>query len=210
MGQQLWREAPVEADIVIGVPESGRPAAEGYSTASGLPVREGLVKNRYVHRTFIAPLQSMRDKSVQMKYSPLQEAIAGKRIVLIDDSIVRGSTTRQIPDMLRRAGAAEIHMRISSPPIKHPCFYGIDFGDPAELIANKLDTEQIRQRLGVDSLHYLSIDGMVSATGFPRASFCLACFNNDYPIALPESRHLGKHVLENGHVPPAVPQFEPR
>jgi amidophosphoribosyltransferase len=205
MGEQLAREAPVEADIVIGVPESGRPAAEGYSAQSGLPVREGLVKNRYVHRTFIAPMQSMRDKGVQMKYSPLQEAIAGKRIVLIDDSIVRGSTTRQIPDMLRKAGAAEIHMRISSPPIKHPCFYGIDFGDPAELIANKLNVEQIRQRLGVDSLHYLSVDGMVAATGFARDSFCLACFNNEYPIPLPERERLGKHVLENGHVPEPGP-----
>jgi amidophosphoribosyltransferase len=201
MGEQLWREAPVEADIVIGVPESGRPAAEGYSAASGLPVREGLVKNRYVHRTFIAPIQSMRDSAVQMKYSPLKEAIAGKRIVLIDDSIVRGSTTRKIPDMLRQAGAAEIHMRISSAPIKHPCFYGIDFGDPEELIANKLDVAQIRQRLGVDSLHYLTVDGMVEATGFPRERFCLACFNNQYPIPLPDAEQLGKHVLENGHVP---------
>jgi amidophosphoribosyltransferase len=205
MGEQLAREAPVEADIVIGVPESGRPAAEGYSAVSGLPVREGLVKNRYVHRTFIAPIQSMRDSAVQMKYSPLKEAIEGKRIVLIDDSIVRGSTTRKIPDMLRQAGAAEIHMRISSPPIKHPCFYGIDFGDPAELIANKLNVEEIRQRLGVDSLHYLTIDGMVAATGFPRESFCLACFTNEYPIPLPEREHLGKHVLENGHVPAALP-----
>lgn len=196
MGQQLAREAPVEADLVIGVPESGRPAAEGYSAESGLPVREGLVKNRYVHRTFIAPLQSMRDQGVEMKYSPLREAIAGKRIVLIDDSIVRGSTTRKIPEMLRQAGAAEIHMRISSPPIKHPCFYGIDFGDPAELIANKLNVDQIRQRLGVDSLHYLTLDGMVEATGLPKSEFCLACFNNDYPIPLPDFSALGKHVLE--------------
>src|SRR5262249_10238551 len=157
-------------------------------------------------RTFIAPIQSMRDQGVQMKYAPPNEAIAGKRIVLIDDSIVRGSTTRQIPEMLRQAGAAEIHMRISSPPIKHPCFYGIDFGEPAELIANKLEVEQIRTRLGVDSLHYLSTDGMVEATGFPKSEFCLACFDNNYPIALPENGALGKHVLENGQVPAATPK----
>ena len=195
MGRQLAREAPVEADIVIGVPESGRPAAEGYSAESGIPVREGLVKNRYVARTFIAPMQSMRDAGVRMKYSPLAQTVAGKRIVLVDDSIVRGSTTRKIPEMLRMAGAKEIHMRISSPPIKHPCFYGIDFGDPDELIANKMNVEEIRARLGVDSLHYITIDGMVESTGFPREDFCLACFNNDYPIPIPEDG-LSKFIFE--------------
>lgn len=196
MGRQLAREAPVEADIVIGVPESGRPAAEGFSAESGIPVREGLVKNRYVQRTFIEPMQSMRDESVRMKYSPLRQTLEGKRVVLIDDSIVRGSTTREIPMMLRDAGATEIHMRVSSPPIAHPCFYGIDFGTREELIAAHLSTEEIRQRLGVDSLHYLTVDGMVKATGLPKSEFCLACFNGQYPIALPESGALGKDLFE--------------
>ncbi len=196
MGRQLAREAPVEADIVIGVPESGRPAAEGFSAESGIPVREGLVKNRYVQRTFIEPMQSMRDEGVRMKYSPLRQTLEGKRVVLLDDSIVRGSTTREIPMMLRDAGAKEIHMRVSSPPIAHPCFYGIDFGTREELIAAHLSVEEIRQRLGVDSLHYLTIDGMVKATGLPKSEFCLACFNGSYPIALPEDGAVGKHVFE--------------
>jgi amidophosphoribosyltransferase len=199
MGRQLAREAPVEADIVIGVPESGRPAAEGFSAESGIPVREGLVKNRYVQRTFIEPIQSMRDESVRMKYSPLRQTLNGKRVILLDDSIVRGSTTREIPMMLRDAGATEVHMRISSPPIANPCFYGIDFGTREELIAAHLSVEQIRQRLGVDSLHYLSIDGMVEATKMPKDEFCLACFNGHYPIALPDDGALGKNVFE----PPA-------
>jgi amidophosphoribosyltransferase len=196
MGRQLAREAPVEADIVIGVPESGRPAAEGFSAESGIPVREGLVKNRYVQRTFIEPMQSMRDEGVRMKYSPLRQTLDGKRVVLLDDSIVRGSTTREIPMMLRDAGAKEIHMRVSSPPIAHPCFYGIDFGTRKELIAAHLSIEEIRQRLGVNSLHYLTIDGMVQATGLPKNEFCLACFNGSYPIALPKDGAVGKHVLE--------------
>ena len=196
MGQQLFNEAPVAADVVIGVPESGRPAAEGFSAASGIPVREGLVKNRYVARTFIEPVQSMREEGVRMKYSPLRQSIAGMRIVLIDDSIVRGNTTREIPEMLREAGAREIHMRVSSPPIKHPCFYGIDFGTRDELIAARMSVDQIAKHLGVDSLHYLSIDGMVAATGFEREEFCLACFNEDYPIALPRQMDLGKYIFE--------------
>jgi amidophosphoribosyltransferase len=196
MGRQLFREAPVEADMVIGVPESGRPAAEGFSAESGIPVREGLVKNRYVARTFIQPMQSMRREGVRMKYNPLRQSIAGMRIILVDDSIVRGNTTREIPEMLREAGAREIHMRISSPPIKHPCYYGIDFGTREELVASRLSVEQIRQHLGVDSLHYLSIDGMVAATGFPKEDFCLACFNEDYPIPLPRQMELGKYIFE--------------
>jgi len=208
MGQQLWREAPVDADMVLGVPESGRPAAEGFSAASGIPVREGLVKNRYVARTFIQPMQSMRREGVRMKYNPLRQSIAGMRIILVDDSIVRGNTTREIPEMLREAGAREIHMRVSSPPIKHPCFYGIDFGTREELVASRLSVEQIRVHLGVDSLHYLSIDGMVEATGFPKEDFCLACFNEDYPIPLPRQMELGKYIFErqqaNGLSPATV------
>jgi amidophosphoribosyltransferase len=196
MGEALAREAPVEADLVLGVPESGRPAAEGYSSASGIPVREGLVKNRYVARTFIQPLQSMRTEGVRMKYSVLEQTVRGKRIVLIDDSIVRGNTTRQIPEMLREAGAKEIHMRISSSPIMNPCFYGIDFGNPEELIAHKMTVDQIREHLNVDSLHYISVDGMVRSTGFPREDFCLACFDGRYPIELPSNGALGKHLLE--------------
>jgi amidophosphoribosyltransferase len=201
MGRQLAREAPVEADMVIGVPESGRPAAEGFSAESGIPVREGLVKNRYVARTFIQPMQSMRSESVRMKYSVLEQTVKDKRIVLIDDSIVRGSTTRAIPDMLREAGAREIHMRISSSPIKHPCFYGVDFGTYDELIAAKLSVAEIRERLGVDSLHYLTIDGMVVSTGLPHDEFCLACFDGHYPIALPTAEGaLGKYSLsDNGN-----------
>ncbi|MCH7471742.1 amidophosphoribosyltransferase [bacterium] len=196
MGRQLAREAPVEADMVIGVPESGRPAAEGYSAESGIPVRSGLVKNSYVARTFIEPIQSMRKEEVRMKYSPLHETVEDKRIVLVDDSIVRGNTTREIPEMLYEAGAKEVHMRISSPPIKHPCFYGIDFGTPEELIASKLSVKQITKHLGVDSLHYLSIEGMVAATRFDKDEFCLACFNEDYPIPLPRQMELGKFIFE--------------
>jgi len=196
MGQQLAREAPVEADIVIGVPESGRPAAEGFSDISGIPIREGLVKNRYVARTFIEPIQSMRTEGVQMKYSPLHETLDGQRVVLIDDSIVRGNTTREIPAMLRSAGAKEIHMRVSSPPIKHPCFYGIDFGTREELIAARKSVPEIGRYLGVDSLHYLSIKGLVAATGYPWEEFCLACFNEQYPIPLPRQMELGKYIFE--------------
>jgi len=182
---------------VIGVPESGRPAAEGFSAESGIPVREGLVKNRYVARTFIEPIQSMRREGVRMKYSPLHETVKDKRIVLVDDSIVRGNTTREIPEMIREAGAREIHMRVSSPPIKHPCFYGIDFGTREELIAARKSVDQIRDYLGVDSLHYLTIDGMVRATGFEHDSFCLACFNEEYPIPLPRQMELGKFIFES-------------
>jgi len=197
MGRELFREKPVEADLVIGVPESGRPAAEGFSAESGIPVREGLVKNRYVARTFIQPIQSMRREGVRMKYSPLNETVKGKRIVLIDDSIVRGNTTREIPAMLYEAGAKEIHMRVSSPPIKHPCFYGIDFGTREELIAARKSVKQIGKYLGVDSLHYLSIPGVVKATGFPKKDFCLACFNDKYPIPLPRQMELGKFIFED-------------
>jgi len=196
MGRQLYREAPVEADMVIGVPDSGRPAAEGFSAQSGIPLHEGLVKNRYVARTFIQPIQSMRMEGVRMKYSVLSQSVQGKRIVLIDDSIVRGNTTRELPSLLRESGAAEIHLRISSPPIKHPCFYGIDFGTPEELIASRMNVAEIREHLGVDSLHYLSIEGMVKSTGLPREDFCLACFNGSYPIPLPEEGVAGKLAFE--------------
>jgi amidophosphoribosyltransferase len=180
-------------------------------------VREGLIKNRYVARTFIQPIQSMRQEGVRMKYSPLEQTLKGKRVVLVDDSIVRGNTTREIPAMLREAGAAEIHMRVSSPPIRHPCFYGIDFGTREELIAARKTLPEIREYLGVDSLHYISIDGMVKATGFDKSEFCLACFNEQYPIPLPRQMELGKYIFEqsqggNGEVgvEPGPVEFPPR
>ena len=196
MGRALAQEARVAADIVVPVPDSGVPAAIGYAEESGSPYHEALIKNRYVGRTFIEPLQMQRELGVRMKLNPLREVIAGKRVVLVDDSIVRGSTSRQIVKMLRQAGAREVHFRVSSPPIKYPCYYGIDFGTYDELIAANLSVEEIRQQLGCDSLHYLSLDRVVDATGLPREEFCLACFNNERPIPLREQMEIGKFVLE--------------
>lgn len=196
MGRALAREAPVAADIVVPVPDSGVPAAIGYAEESGSPYHEALIKNRYVGRTFIEPLQAQRDLGVRMKLNPLREVIADKRVVLVDDSIVRGSTSRQIIKMLRHAGAREVHFRISSPPIKYPCYYGIDFGTFEELIAANLSEEGIAAQLACDSLHYLSLDRVVAATGLPRGEFCLACFNNERPIPLREQMRIGKFVLE--------------
>ncbi len=196
MGKQLAREAPVPADIVVHVPDSGLPAAIGYSLESGIPHHEGLIKNRYVGRTFIQPLQAQREIGVRMKLNPLREILAGKRVVLVDDSIVRGSTSRQIVKLLKSAGAREVHMRLSSPPIKFPCYYGIDFGTYEELIAANLGVEEICEQIGADSLHYLSLEGVVKATGLPYDEFCLACFNNDRPIPIPEQLKIGKYVLE--------------
>ena len=163
MGEILWREAPVEADLVIAVPDSGNPAARGLARAAGLPQDDGFVKNRYVARTFIQPGQELRKHGLRLKFNPLPEVIAGKRLVVVDDSIVRGNTTRQIVQMLRDAGAAEIHMRISAPPIKHPCHYGIDMSTREEMIAHGRSTEEIAAELGCDSLHYLSLDGVYEA-----------------------------------------------
>jgi len=196
MGRALAREAPVDADIVVPVPDSGMPAAIGYAEESGVPYHEALIKNRYVGRTFIEPLQAQRELGVRMKLNPLREVIAGKRVILVDDSIVRGSTSREIVRMLRQAGAREVHFRISSPPIRYPCYYGIDFGTYEELIAANLSVEEIARRLGCDSLHYLSLEQVVAATGLPREEFCLACFNDERPIPLREQMKISKFVLE--------------
>jgi amidophosphoribosyltransferase len=195
VGRTLAREHPVEADIVIGVPESGIPAAIGYAEESGIPYSAGLVKNAYVGRTFIQPSQTIRELGIRLKLNPLREVVRGKRVVMVDDSIVRGNTQRAQVRLLREAGAVAIHVRISSPPVTWPCFYGIDFATRAELIANGLDTEGIRASIGADSLGYVSLDGLIAATEQPRTRLCRACFDGEYPIGLPEEG-LGKHLLE--------------
>lgn len=196
MGRQLAREHRVEADLVIPTPESGTPAAIGYAQASGIPFGQGLVKNSYVGRTFIQPSQTIRQRGIKLKLNPLKDVIRGKRLIVVDDSIVRGNTQRALVSMLREAGAAEVHVRISSPPITWPCFYGIDFASRAELIATGLSVEEVRQSIGADSLGYLSQDGMIAATEQPRERLCTACFTGEYPIPLPEAFHLGKNVGE--------------
>jgi amidophosphoribosyltransferase len=196
VGRRLAREAPVEADLVIPVPESGTPAAIGYAQESGIPYAQGLVKNAYVGRTFIQPSQTIRQLGIRLKLNPLREVIQGKRLVVVDDSIVRGNTQRALVRMLREAGAAEVHVRISSPPVKWPCFYGIDFATRAELIANGLITDEIRASVGADSLAYVSLSELVAATQVPAAKLCSACFTGEYPLELPEPEQLGKHLLE--------------
>lgn len=203
MGQRLAREAPIEADLVVPVPDSGVPAAQGFAEASGIPYGEGFVKNRYVGRTFIQPTQSMRQQGIRMKLNPLKEVIAGRRLVVVDDSIVRGNTTRQLVAMLREAGARAVHMRISSPPIRWPCFYGIDMPDQDELIGARLGVDDIKGHISADSLAYLSIEGMVEATGIPGDGFCTACFSSRYPVAIPEHDLRNKHVLEAPDFAPA-------
>jgi amidophosphoribosyltransferase len=194
MGESLAEQASVDADMVMGVPESGIPAAEGYAKFSGLPQGQGLVKNRYIGRTFIAPNQQMRALGVRMKLNPLRENIAGKRLVVVDDSIVRGTTTRAMIAMLREAGAVEIHMRISSPPYRWPCYYGMDTGTRGELIAANLELDEIRDYIGADSLAYLSVERLREATGAPGAGFCDACLTGHYPVEVPVT--LTKDVLE--------------
>ena len=196
IGAQLAREAPAEADLVIPVPESGTPAAIGYAKESGIPFGLGLVKNSYVGRTFIQPSQTIRQLGIRLKLNPLREIIEGKRIVVVDDSIVRGNTQRAIVRMLREAGAREIHVRISSPPVKWPCYYGIDFATKAELIANGLEVEEIRRSIGADSLGYVSIDGLIAATQVPSERLCSACFTGEYPMRIPEDMSEGKLRLE--------------
>ena len=185
MGAQLAREHPVEADLVIGVPDSATPAAIGYARESGIPYAEGLIKNRYVGRTFIQADQHLREQGVQLKFNPLREELEGKRIVVVDDSIVRGTTTPRVVAMLRRAGVKEVHMRITSPPIQHPCFYGVDMATRGELIAAHNDVEAIRKHIGADSLGYLSLEGTMAATGQPANSLCNACFSGKYPTEVP-------------------------
>ena len=185
MGERLAAEAPVEADLVLPIPDSGTPAAIGFSRASGIPFSEGLIKNRYVHRTFIHPDQSMRDQGIRMKFNPLAE-VAGKRLVIVDDSIVRGSTTRQIVQMLFDAGAAEVHVRVSSPPIVSPCYYGIDLASESEMIAAHNTVEGVREAIGATSLAYLSLDGLQAATRRPETALCRACLTRSYPTRVPQ------------------------
>jgi len=199
MGRRLAAEHPVEADLVIPTPESGTPAAIGYAEASGIPYGQGLVKNAYVGRTFIQPSQTIRQLGIRLKLNPLKEVVRGKRLVVIDDSIVRGNTQRALVRMLREAGAAEVHVRISSPPIKWPCFYGIDFASRAELIANGIGIADVCASLGADSLGYISEDGMIEATEQPREKLCTACFTGQYPIELPDAERLGKNLLERSN-----------
>jgi amidophosphoribosyltransferase len=196
MGRQLAREYPVEADLVIPTPESGTPAAIGYSQESGIPFGHGLVKNAYVGRTFIQPSQTIRQRGIRLKLNPLKEVIRGKRIIVVDDSIVRGNTQRALVQMLREAGAAEIHIRISSPPITWPCFYGIDFATRAELVATGLAVEDVCKSIGADSLGYITKEGMIAATHQKESELCTACFTGVYPIELPTADRLGKNLLE--------------
>ncbi|MEU3272425.1 amidophosphoribosyltransferase [Saccharomonospora sp. NPDC006951] len=197
IGRRLADEHPVEADLVIPVPESGTPAAIGYAQASGIPYGSGLVKNGYVGRTFIQPSQTIRQLGIRLKLNPLREVIRGKRLVVVDDSIVRGNTQRALVRMLRESGALEVHVRIASPPVRWPCFYGIDFASRAELVANGADVDGIRQSIGADSLGYVSLEGLVAASEQPSSRLCAACFDGEYPIALPDDALIGKHLLES-------------
>ena len=185
MGVALASEAPAEADLVIPVPDSGTAAASGYSAASGIPYAEGLVKNRYVGRTFIEPSQTLRQLGIRLKLNPLRDVLEGQRLVVVDDSIVRGNTSRQIVRMLKEVGAAEVHLRITSPPVRNPCYYGIDMATPAELIASGMSVEEIREFVGADSLAYLSEAALVEASQRPREALCMACFDGRYPIPVP-------------------------
>ena len=196
IGERLAKEFPADADLVIPVPESGTPAAIGFAKESGIPYGSGFVKNSYVGRTFIQPSQTIRQLGIRLKLNPLRDVVAGKRIVVVDDSIVRGNTQRAIVRMLREAGAHEIHVRISSPPVKWPCFYGIDFASRAELIAAGLEIEEIRRSIGADSLGYVSLEGLVEATTLAEDKLCKACFDGVYPIPVPADTTAGKFLLE--------------
>jgi amidophosphoribosyltransferase len=195
MGERLAEEAPAEADFVMPIPDSGTPAAIGFSKASGIPFEEGLIKNRYVHRTFIQPDQGLREQGIRLKFNPLSE-IEGRRIVIVDDSIVRGNTMRQLVSMLFDGGAAEVHVRVSSPPVVSPCFYGIDMADEDQLAAAHRSVEQMRETVGATSLHYLSLEGMQEATLLPDDAVCRACFTREYPTRVPEGRNLAKLRFE--------------
>ncbi|WP_181774653.1 amidophosphoribosyltransferase [Amycolatopsis pittospori] len=210
IGRKLAGEHPADADLVMPVPESGTPAAIGYAQGSGIPYGTGLVKNAYVGRTFIQPSQTIRQLGIRLKLNPLRDVIRGKRLVVVDDSIVRGNTQRALVRMLREAGALEVHVRIASPPVRWPCFYGIDFASRAELVANGVDLDGIRRSIGADTLGYISLDGLVAASEQPKSRLCTACFSGEYPIALPEDALIGKHLLEslesaNGAAKPVSP-----
>jgi len=196
MGQQLAAEFPADAHVVIPVPDSGYPAAIGFAEASGIPFGEGLIRNRYIGRTFIEPDQRLRERGVHMKLSTLKENLAGRNVVMVDDSIVRGTTTGQIVKLIREAGATQVHVRISSPPVKWPCFYGIDMASRNELIAAKRTLEQIREHIGADSLGYLSVPGLMKAVGMTKDKFCSACFTGSYPIGVPAELQVSKLALE--------------
>jgi amidophosphoribosyltransferase len=195
MGEELAKEHPVDADLVMGVPDSATVAGIGYSHRSGIPLGEGLLKNRYVGRTFIEPDQRIRDLGVRLKFNPLPQLLSGKRLIVVDDSIVRGTTTPQVIRMLRRAGVKEIHMRICAPPICYPCFFGVDMATRWELLAAQKSIPDIRDYIGADTLGYLSVDGLIRAVGLPKNNFCLACFTGDYPI--PVQLEMDKLALEN-------------
>jgi amidophosphoribosyltransferase len=196
LGEQLAIEHPADADLVIPVPDTGAPAAAGYAEASGLPYREGMYRNRYAGRTFIQPSQGMRHRGVTIKLNPMREVVAGQRLVIVDDSIVRGTTTKRIVELLRKAGASEVHVRISAPPIYHPCFYGIDTSIETELIASTHSEPEIREFIGADSLGYLSIRGVLAALDLPYERFCFACFDGNYPEPVPYDAASRKFVLE--------------
>lgn len=196
LGKQLAVESPTDADFVFGVPDSGIPAAIGFSEATGIPYGEGLIKNRYVGRTFIQPTQSMREAGIKMKLNPLKDVLDGKRVVIVDDSIVRGTTSRKLVKALRDAGVSEVHMRISSPPVTHPCFYGIDTDTQDQLIAATKSVAEISKQIGVDSLAYLSWEGMLQATQEDTNTFCSACFTGDYPVPVPGKLKASKLMLE--------------
>ncbi len=220
MGELLAQQAPCDADVVIGVPDSGLPAAIGYATGSGIPYQEGLIKNRYIARTFIQPDQTQRELGVRMKLTPLEDVLEGKRVVVVEDSIVRGTTTKRIVQMIRDAGATEVHLRISSPPYKWPCFYGIDTAARKDLIAYQRSVEEIRQYNGADSLAYITMDNLIEAVGQPKSVFCRACFDGEYPITIPQDIKFTKLVLgedgrnhivngANGHAKPTADSGDP-
>ena len=198
MGELLAAQCPVEADVVIGVPDSGLPAAIGYAAGSGIQYQEGLIKNRYIQRTFIAPDQTQREMGVRMKLTPLEDVLRGKRVVVVEDSIVRGTTTKRIVQMIRDAGAVEVHLRISSPPYQWPCFYGIDTAARKDLIAFTKSVEEIRAYNGADSLAYISMENLLEAVGQPKNQFCRACFDGEYPIQIPQTMRDTKLVFESG------------
>jgi amidophosphoribosyltransferase len=206
MGELLAEQAPIDADMVMGVPESGVPAAEGFARASGIPYGQGLVKNRYIGRSFIAPSQEQRANAVRMKLNPLRENIEGKRIVVVDDTIVRGTTQKQLTEMLRKAGAIDVHLRITAPPVAWSCFYGIDTGDRTELLASYMSVDEIAKELNVDTLAYLDLERLVAATGAEHEGFCDACFTGHYPVEVPVT--LGKHVLEEPEAVVASPPVQ--
>lgn len=200
MGHMLAQQAPADADLVVGVPESAIPHAMGFAQVAGIPYGEGFIKNRYIHRTFIMPDQRLREAGVKMKLTPLREAVAGKRLIVVDDSIVRGTTTGPEIALLREAGAREIHLRISCPPIRYPCFYGIDTSTRSHLIASRMSVEQIRQHVGADSLAYLDMKNLIRAVGLPKLNFCTACFDERYPIPVPKDVRVAKFDLEEQKV----------